>query len=136
MLLWARRYSRDALTIKELYSPQALQTVEGLDVLCGILRRPKTHAISVEQVKDEVRRGSQILLLLLETATMSLHEPSFYLPNWNAVFHLFGTVTKMRLERSVKLQSYLGLSEEQMYDIIWQETKEMLLRAEQIGPPR
>ena len=129
-LLWARRFNRDALTVKKLYGPAAVQTREGLDMLCGISAQSNYRNESIAELRDRITKGNQIMLLLLETACMSLQEPSFYPADWNSVIGLFGVVTHLRIERSRSVQKSLGLSDDEVYNSLWSDTLNMLLSAE------
>ncbi|KAK5110980.1 hypothetical protein LTR85_000690 [Meristemomyces frigidus] len=133
ILLWARRYKRDALTTKALYVSETIQTTEGLDMLCGIADRPCSSEATVESVERDVRKGNDICKLLLETAGMAVQEPSFYDRDWIAVLTLFKAVVQRRLDRVNRLQDTLHLSNAATYQAVWQNTLETCLALERLG---
>ena len=132
-LLWTRRFNRDALTVKDLYGEWTVQTFEGMDLLCGIPSRPNISTTTADEIQRSIGKGNEICMLLLETATMCVREPSFYAPDWKAVLGLFGEITKLRLARVNGLQEALGLSDEEIYKTVWQSTLETCMAIERLG---
>ena len=132
-LLWARRFNKDALTVKELYSSKIVGTRDALELLSGISQHFLHPSISEADVRARVEHGNRIMTLLLETACQVLREPSFYRPDWDAVLRLFRSVTRTRLDQSTALATALRLTDQQLYDVVWQSTLETLLNAESNG---
>lgn len=131
MLLWARRYNRDPL-VTQLYANGTLLSREDtLSLLSGIPERP--DAASKSNLMTNVRKGNEIVLLLLDTAAMCQNEPSFYATHWSMVQHLFADIVQVRIQRIRQLRSRLGLSEDEANDLVWKPTLEALLQAEQLG---
>lgn len=132
-LLWTRRFNRDAMTVKELYAPGTLQTEEGLSLLSGIPGRSGFRGATITRIKQDLVIGNLVVLLLLETATMALREPSFYLPDWDAVLTLPKYISEVRARRSSRLQGALRLTDQETFETVWEDMCEMLLDAEKVG---
>lgn len=132
-LLWVRRYNKDALTVKELYSPSTVQTPEGIDLLCGVPERSHSSTIILGDVEQSVKKGNEICLLLLDTACMGIREPSFSAHDWTAVCSLMNRVVQLRLNRVNKLQTVLGATDTEIYSAVWNHTIETALALEKMG---
>ncbi|KAF2807414.1 uncharacterized protein BDZ99DRAFT_392609 [Mytilinidion resinicola] len=130
-LLWARRYIRDPLAAKELYSNDrsTLDTTESFKLLSGI-----PTVISYDLPKDVLRsrlvKANQIIYQVFETACMALKEPSFQRSDWNAPLDLFREVTLLRVERSKEVQKTLNLSDDMTYEVLWKDSLELILKVE------
>ena len=73
------------------------------------------------------------MLNLLDAAVTSLREPSFYAPDWYGPRSLFTHVVLIRLRNASRLKGHFELSEDRVYELLWSQTIEMLLKAEEIG---
>ena len=128
---WTRRFLRDPMTVKTVYSPNATLTVEGIALLGGI---PEDLVLwNTADICMRITKANSIMLNFLDLAVTSLREPSFYAPDWSGPLSLFQEVVVNRMSNASRLKSYFQLSEDEVYDILWAQTKEMLLRAEEIG---
>ena len=132
-LMWARRFNKDPLTVRELYADTTVHAKEALDLISGLSTISETHAVSALQFQESVKYGNRIMLLLLETACQCLCEPSFNRSDWNHVLKLFDSVTRLRIKGSLNLKQRLHLSEQELYDIVWRHTLDTLIQAERIG---
>lgn len=120
-LLWTRRYIRDALSIKVLYSQPAVSTKEGVDLLCGFPARPPRD-LTAEKVGQDISKANNILQDLLETALMALREPSFQARDWRPALGLIREVVEARLCRVATLHHRCGISDTDIYDAVWKDT--------------
>jgi hypothetical protein len=130
--LWARRFNRDPLVSRLYGADKLLRNAETLSLLSGIPERSDT-ASERDLVAENVRKGNEIALLLLETAAICQNEPSFYATHWSVVQHLFADIFQVRLQRIRRLRSRLGLSEDEINGLIWVPTLDAILQAERIG---
>lgn len=128
---WARRFLRDALTVKMVYSPYSTCTVEGIALLGGI--PDDLDPWNAADIRTRITEANSIMLIFLETAVTSLREPSFHAPDWTGPLSLFRDVVMSRLKRVGRLKSHFQLSEDQIHEIVWSETSKMLLQAEEMG---
>ena len=128
---WARRFLRDAMTVKTIYSPDVTCTTEGIDLLGGIPKH--LDAWKTADIRTRITKANSIMLDFLETAVMSLREPSFYAPDWTGPLSLFREVVMNRVSNANRLKVHFQLSEDEIYDFLWFETTKMLLQAEEIG---
>ena len=128
---WSRRFLRDAMTVKVIYSPNVTRTAGGIALLGGIPKdlRPWNAA----DIRTKITKANSIILNFLDTAVTSLREPSFYAPDWIGPRSLFRDVAMSRMTDASRLKGHFHLSEDEVYDILWSETTEMLLQAEEIG---
>ena len=132
-LLWARRFNRDALTVKAIYCGQIIQAPESLDILCGIPETPHLSLTTIEDVERAVKAGNEICVLLLETACMLIREPSFNTHDWMFVTSLLQQICLLRFNRVNQLQDFMSLPEERVYQAVWRHTQETCITLEQLG---
>lgn len=136
-VIWARRFSRDPKTVKELYgsSPfggQVFDDKKTVSLFSGIPERiPSDWTLS--DVQREIHKGNEVALELLYSAVLAQSEPFFQCRHWESVFLLFRKIIKVRLRRVNMLQSRLKLTDDQIYSTVWQNTLDLLLKAEETG---
>ena len=128
---WTRRFLRDAMTIKTVYSPDATLTVEGVAMLGGV--PDDLVSWKTAEICERVTKANTIMLNLLDAAVTSLRETSFYAPDWYGPLSLFTKVVLMRISNAARLKGHFELSEDRVYELLWSQTIEMLLKAEEIG---
>ena len=130
-LEWSRRYIRDSLTVKGIFSAAIVKTEEGIALLSGL--EPPYDRLSKADISSRVRLGNEILLKFLDFACAAIREPSFHRWDWESSLALFTSVVRARISRSAIFQEKLKLSVEELYEIVWKDTLAMLLKAESIG---
>ena len=128
---WTRRFLRDAMTVKAVYSPDATLTEEGLAMLGGV--PDDLVSWDTAEICERITKANTIMLNLLDAAVTSLREPSFYAPDWYGPLSLFLNVVLVRMNNASRLKSHFELSEDGVYELLWRPTIEMLLKAEEIG---
>ncbi|MCJ1374151.1 hypothetical protein MMC20_005383 [Loxospora ochrophaea] len=131
VVMWSRRFLRDALTVKALYHTSVTTTSEGIALLTGVPE--DTASISASQARSRLSKANEIILHLFESAVISLREPSFHSADWTGPLSLFRQVVIARMKRAGELKYALGLSEDELYELLWMETLEILLRVERTG---
>jgi hypothetical protein len=132
VLVWARRFNRDPL-IRQFYAVDTLLgEAETHSLLSGLPEEP-TSASRRESVEDNVRKGNEIAMSLLETAAMCQSEPSFYATDWSMVQRVLAWIVQVRIRRIRQMKSRLGLSDDEVRKIIWEPTLDALLDAEKLG---
>jgi hypothetical protein len=131
-LIWARRYNRDPNVSNFYARGSVLSDPDTVSLLSGIPEKP-TGDCDPDTIATNICKGNDIALLLLETAAMCQTEPSFYVNHWVEVQHLFVDIVQCRLDRVKRLQPCLGLSDGEVYEIVWKKTLESLLAAERLG---
>jgi hypothetical protein len=133
MLLWARRFNKDSQTLRSLFDGSTIMTCEGLDLLCGIPPSSELPFTPVDTVKHNILKANQIVNQLFETALAALHEPQFNPSDWTSLGKLPSSITRERLCHVNAFQSYQGLSDDEIYDIVWLPTIDMLIEVERIA---
>lgn len=128
---WNRRFLRDAMTVKMIFSPYATCTVEGIALLRGIPE--DLDPWSPADIRTRITKANSIIMIFLEMAVRSLREPSFHAPDWTGPLSLFREVVMNRMNNAGRLKSHFHLSEDEIYELLWSETSAMLLQAEEIG---
>lgn len=128
---WTRRFLRDAMTVKVIYSPDVTCTAEGIVLLGGIPQH--LDPWNAADIRTKITKANSIVLDFLETAVISLREPSFHAPDWAGPLSLFREVVIARISNVDRLKSHFQLSDDQIYDILWSETIATLLQAEEMG---
>ena len=124
--IWARRFNRDRVTLRAIYSCHLLQRNSGLDMLAVLPEAP----VAIPDLEDKIQKANKILLLLVETAIMALREPSFKVSDWHLVLKLTGTVVTLRLRRCSKMQDFLRWSDEDMFDKVLRPSLDVLIDTE------
>ena len=128
---WTRRFLRDAMTVKTVYSPDATLTVEGIALLGGV--PDDLVPWNAAEICERITKANTIMLKLLDAAVTSVREPSFYAPDWHGPRSLFFYVVLIRMSNADRLKCHFELSEDRVYELLWSQTIEMLLTAEEIG---
>lgn len=131
-LIWVRRFNRDPAISKFYGFGSMLRKFDTVSLLSGLPENPRV-GMDLGDIATNVRKGNAAVLLLLETAATCQKEPSFYVNHWREVLHLFVDVVQRRLERVNKLQSRLHLTDETMFELVWENTLEVLISAEKLG---
>ncbi|KAK1985285.1 hypothetical protein LZ30DRAFT_584422 [Colletotrichum cereale] len=129
ILLWARRFTKEPNTVKEIYASGSLHTVEGRKLLSGIPQT--THAANQDfDAAEKIRSANKIMLQLLETASAALREPSFQKRHWNSVIALPAVVIQQRFRMVNGFQDARKLTDTEVFDTVWQPSLELLVHAE------
>lgn len=126
-LVWARRYSKDPLTVKLLYGSW-LHSTEVIDLIAGIPCRTGTR--SMDEIREAVDNGNRIMHILTETAYKAVLEPSFKSFDWNHVAKIPALVLARRLSLVHTLQSKSPLEGDIVYEKIWRGTLKTLIEIE------
>ncbi|KXS94031.1 hypothetical protein AC578_1702 [Pseudocercospora eumusae] len=132
-LLWARRYTRDPITVTDIYSENSLHRERSLTLLCGFPEKTEAKEFTPQKVSESVRTANMVCEELLQTACENLTEPSFQPYHWTAAKQLMDLVVQKRLERVNDLQNSMTLSDEQVFEVVWQNTIAVCLRMERMG---
>ncbi|KAF2492617.1 hypothetical protein BU16DRAFT_87040 [Lophium mytilinum] len=132
-LLWARRYIRDPLVSKQLYSnsddSSELNTTESISLLSGIPSFIPGN-LDKDSLRSRIVKANQVIYQVFETACMALKEPSFQRFDWTAPLDLFREVTLRRVERSKEVQKALNLSDDATYAVLWEDSLELIIKVE------
>jgi hypothetical protein len=136
-VIWARRFSRDPKTAQELYgsSPyggEVFPDEKTVSLLSGIPERIHP-GYTLAGVAGDIRKGNEVTLELLHSTVLAQSEPFFQSRHWESVFLLYRKIVEARLRRVNTLQSRLKLTDDETYSAVWQDTLDLLLKAEQIG---
>ena len=131
IVLWLRRYLRDPLSVKTIYSRDTINTKEGIALLSGIPE--DLSQFDVRHVSGLVMKGNVILMDVFETAVLALSEPSFSMRDWNGPKLLFQDVVAARIRHSRRLKNALNLTDDTVYETLWASTLDLLLKVENIG---
>lgn len=129
IMIWLRRYTRDALTVKTLYDDSTFGSVELIDLLAAIPESPSVED-SIFHIAEAVSEANAIMISAYETACQALRQPSFHAPDWRGPLNLFQSVIETRLDRVKLLQRVLRLSDDQLYVTVWESTLDMLTGVE------
>ena len=131
IVLWLRRYLRDPLSTKTIFSGDAINTQEGIALLSGVPADLSFH--SIDGVQKMVLKANKALADLLETAICATAEPSFDRSDWLGVKVLFRHVIEARIANSHRLQHSLNLKDDDVTKVLWTPTLDMLLQLEWCG---
>ncbi|KAH7127840.1 hypothetical protein B0J13DRAFT_564612 [Dactylonectria estremocensis] len=138
-VLWARRFNKDPLTVREIYGGQVFDTEELGDLL-GVIPKHDTPAaalVTPAAVTRDIGIANRIVFNLIETAAMAVQEPGFQRFNWNSLLHLPKVMTDRRLKNidSVKdallKTSTLEGANIELIRNIWKPTMDNLIEIEE-----
>lgn len=129
-LTWTRRFDRDWQTLKNLYDTDTLLTKEGVGLLSGIPPRPQLSFTSLSEIRAAMSTASQVVSQILETAAANIREPTFSPSNWYSLERLIRDIVECRFRRVEALQEHCGLSDDEVYALVWKPTMDMLLSVE------
>jgi len=124
---WAQRFIRDSLVVKELYQNPNLD----VRVLLAGIPESVDKGVTATDLRRRVKLANQILSSLFDRACMALREPSFSVRSWHGTLCLFSHAVRHRIERSNEVKDALGLSEDELYDVLWKDTQILLTAVEQ-----
>lgn len=126
-LRWARRFNKDALTLKEMYSQSCISRHEGISLLAVLhFNRDTPVTMTLEQLAKSIHSANEILRTLFETAIMAANEPIFYPRNWEATFGLIRKAVSRRLNCINDFQDRSEISDDALFEAVWEPTLTML----------
>jgi len=131
VVLWMRRFQRDPKTVTTIYTSDVWSSRECVALLSGIPQDLKNRNAS--SVRSITTKANEIIMEILESAVMSLREPSFSAFDWTRPLALFREVIRCRMHQAGRLKRRLQLSEDDVYEALWADTATMLLKAEKMG---
>ncbi|MCJ1453624.1 hypothetical protein MMC28_003971 [Mycoblastus sanguinarius] len=131
VVLWLRRFLGDAKTVRTIYSMKTTNTSEGVSLLSGITE--DLGSLTSANIRERVKTANKILLELLGSAIMALRQPGFNALEWNGPLGLFQEVVMSRMKQAGKLKKAFQIPDGDLYDILWDDTVDLLLKAERIG---
>ncbi|KAF4975567.1 hypothetical protein FZEAL_7656 [Fusarium zealandicum] len=142
-VIWARRFNKDPLTVKELYIEGTFEAKETVELLGAVPKysedTPEAVAVFTSLlVKEDIELANRILVNLLETATMSIQEPGFRSYDCQDVLRLPNAMADQRLRslhkffKSIAKCSSLDRvnRQEEMARLVWKSTMDTLIEAE------
>ncbi|KAM0255932.1 hypothetical protein ACHAQJ_005333 [Trichoderma viride] len=125
-LRWTRRFNKDPLAVREIYSRHCISRKEGVDLLIVLPTKEMRSAITLEELTKGIHSADEVLQILYETAIMAINEPSFNLNDWWDTFNLINQVVVQRLSRVNDFQDRSKISGDELYNAVWQPTFTML----------
>lgn len=127
-LRWARRFNKDPLTVKELYSRQSLMPEEGKSLLAVLHEKTKDKMLtmSVDELTKKIQSANAVLTILYETAGMGVNEPSFNPSDWQSTFEFIQRVVCLRLDSVNAFQDRTKMSDDALYEAVWKPTSTVL----------
>lgn len=131
VVLWLRRFLGDFKVVKTVNAMAACNTKEGILLLSGIPDR--LDGIGTQDIREYILRSNTILMDILESAVMSLRQPSFLSADWTYPLALIRHVVMIRVSQAGKLKRCHKLSEDDLFGVVWAPTLEMLVAAEKVG---
>ncbi|KAF5564442.1 hypothetical protein FNAPI_2150 [Fusarium napiforme] len=132
----------DSLTSHSLFSVKVFKTKEIEEVLGAM---PDERVSSPEAIvsftsalrKKDIEFANQVLINIVETATLAVGEPGFKAQNWTWLFNLVMAVTGQRMSRLEMFFKNLAKCakedrercERDMMEIVWKPTTDLLIEA-------
>ncbi|EHK47245.1 hypothetical protein TRIATDRAFT_282697 [Trichoderma atroviride IMI 206040] len=126
-LRWARRFNKDPLALKEMYSQSCISRHEGISLLAVLhFNKDTPLTMTLEQLTKNIRSANEILQTLFETAIMAANEPSFDASNWQATLGLIRKAISRRLNWINDFQDRCEMSDDALFVAVWEPTLTML----------
>ncbi|KAK7418046.1 hypothetical protein QQX98_004185 [Neonectria punicea] len=137
LVLWARRFNKDELTIRGLYGKTVFETEEVED-LFGVIPQRETAtatAVTPASVKKDIALANRILVNLIETATMAIQEPGFKEYVWISLLRLPKVMADRRLRNADSLNDMMkhmspDERRSEAVEAVWKPTMDILLEVE------
>lgn len=138
-ILWARRFNKDWLTTRELYSSKVFEARELEDLLgampeCEDTNRARLAGeVALGPISKDVEVANQVFLDLLETATMAIEELGFQRAKWTSVLRIGTVLVNKRFEF---FKDLIGPTREhadrqaKLLETVWKPTTNTLVEAE------
>lgn len=124
--VWQKRFVRDSLTVKSLFSRNVIHSVEGIELLLGI---PTLDTLSsackdsipllLDEVSRGIKRADAVLETFQESYLLAKREPSFQEYDWTHVKTLFTAVFSSRFSRADTLQRHFNVPRSELFQITW-----------------
>ncbi|OQO08572.1 hypothetical protein B0A48_06442 [Cryoendolithus antarcticus] len=131
-LLWARRYNSDSLTIKTAYGSDVMADKHMVECLAGMQYRAEWIVVRTD-LKQRLKQANRTLLFILETAVMFQKVPGFQAHAWQrSLRSMLRNVIESRMRKTNFLVSRSSWTNDVVFQCVWQDTLETLLKAEQI----
>ncbi|KAG6364666.1 hypothetical protein INS49_006270 [Diaporthe citri] len=125
-VVWQKRFVKDPLTAKVLFSRDVVRSVEGIELLLGTPTLDTLSATckdSTPLLLDEISRGIKsadaVLRTFQESYLLAKREPSFQEYDWTHVKGLFTAVFSSRFSRSETLQRHFNVPRNEVFRIVW-----------------
>lgn len=131
VIIWLRQYLRDPHTAKAIFSSDAVKTQEGIALLSGIPADLSLYGI--HRLRETVLKANKVLIDMFETAVLAQAEPSFSKWDWQGIKLLFRHIVEARIIESHRLQKSSDVAQDDVMDVLWAPTIDMLLEIERIG---
>ncbi|KAI0888094.1 uncharacterized protein GGS22DRAFT_197955 [Annulohypoxylon maeteangense] len=131
-VLWARQFDGNPVVAKMLLSSSTLLSQEGLDILSGISRPLLKHYSSLHQLQENVERANRVLMQHVEMLSSRYESASILLQNMFNVFLLPAYVIQRRMERLRAFKARTRLSDDEIYESVWEPSISMLLDTERL----
>lgn len=133
-LLWSRRWVRDPLTAKIVFSNGNINAKEAISLLSGI---PNTldgyQHLTLSDVSNKMIEANKVMFTLFETVCLALKEPFFQLWDWDGYLQLPYQVIKQRIGRFEEVQTtFQKPGGQEIYNKFWSDTLDLILRIERI----
>ncbi|KAH6644254.1 hypothetical protein C7974DRAFT_349019 [Boeremia exigua] len=125
---WAKGFIRDQLTASKLFSTYYTETCR---LLSGFSVQGSSTLVP-QDLGPRVRQANAILSDLLDIACLAIREPSFRSHEWRQTLGLLARIVKKRVELSAEVTRKGTVSGQDLYQDLWEDTIEMLLRAERL----
>lgn len=127
-LIWARRFNRDPLTVKEIYPRLNITPFLAL----GIMSPDERMYASKEELKRTVMDGNRAVTNLFDTVMLIQDERSFVNKRkWDRkTLGLTARVAVIRLRRVKGLQRVLQMSDDEIFEAVLRPTLDLLVEVE------
>ncbi|ERF73334.1 hypothetical protein EPUS_08276 [Endocarpon pusillum Z07020] len=122
---WARRFIRDPLTCKTLYTRSTTNTVEGIALLAGIPSDVSQCCDAID-IGRRVISANTIVSNFSQTWFEASKEPHFQSRDWQGPVELLEEVISARRDKAADLRRALKLSDDEVLDTLWLEMLKML----------
>jgi hypothetical protein len=118
---WLQRFVRDPLTVKVVFSRDAIAPADSGSLLSGI-PNPLPQDLSLSTISASVAEANEILLRFHAHKQLAKREPSYQKYDWKTVSTVLHTAIKTRIARARKLQKTLNAADGELYSAIWIQT--------------
>ena len=126
VLTWTKRFINDPLVVRDLH--RDMPPNDFAELLSGIPRKIMDYGAL--KLRARVCASNAVLREFFDIAKAAAHSRSFTIKHWEGTLKLYQLVVQERIKLTKKIKNALGFDDEQIYNVLWEDTIAMLLDVE------
>ncbi|OTA61591.1 hypothetical protein K449DRAFT_465672 [Hypoxylon sp. EC38] len=136
IIAWAMQFNNEALIVKRLLSSNTLYTKSGLSLLSGISISIAYDDNPLMKLEENVKQAHRIVMKYMEMVSKGHRESSIAMHDNYNLCNLGPLPSKIiwrRVELLDSFQDATGLSDDEIYNLVWKPSIDLLLEFERFN---